>query len=116
MPLRRAAGEEEKLELRGVGVGGPPSSAGCTPSGLRVGLPWAPVTAGLSSLKPHWASWLLSALPQVPTRGAGSAQPGPQDLLGAGGAAAPQRGSLAGAGPAGAVRRLPARTGLLPET
>lgn len=58
----------------------------------------------------------VSALPQVPARGAGSAQPGTPDLLGAGGAAAAQRGGLSGTGAAGALQRLPARAGWLPET
>lgn len=59
---------------------------------------------------------VLPALPQVPAGRAGSAQPGAQGLLRAGGAAPSQRGGLAGAGSAGAVHRLPARAVGLPQT
>ena len=58
----------------------------------------------------------LPALSQVPACGAGSAQPGPQGLLRAGGAAPSQRGGLPGAGSAGAVHQLPACTVGLPQT
>lgn len=75
--------------------------------GLALGAPSRPaVSRGL----------VLPALPQVPASGAGSAQPGPQGLLRAGGAAASQRGGLPGPGSAGAVHQLQARTVGLPQT
>lgn len=59
---------------------------------------------------------LVSAFPQMPASGAGTAQPGPQGLLQAGGAAPAKCGGLPGAGSAGTVHQLQARTVRLPQT